>query len=310
MNTESNAVPEPALESQGNAAAVMPATRPLYWSVRRELWESRSIYLAPLGVAALFLVGFAISAVHLPAQMRAAAGLGPMQQRDAIALPYDIAAGLLMVTGMIVGAFYCLDALYGERRDRSSLFWKSLPVSDLTTVLAKASIPLLVLPLLVFAVTVVTQFLMLLLSSGVLAASGQSVATLWRQISFFQMSVLLLYHLLTVHALWHWPLYAWLLLVSAWARRAPFVWAFLPPIAICYLEKIAFNTTHILALLQYRLEGNGMEALTSSGTFPMDPMTQLTPGRFLSSPGLWIGLAFTAAFLAAAVRLRRYRGPI
>ena len=41
-----------------------------------------------------------------------------------------------------------------------------------------------------------------------------------------------------------------------------------------------------------------------------DPMTHLTPGNFLSSPGLWIGLAIAAAFLAAAVRLRRYREPI
>ena len=58
--------------------------------------------------------------------------------------------------------FYCLDALYGERRDRSILFWKSLPVSDLTTVLSKASIPIVVLPLLTFAVTVATQLIMLL----------------------------------------------------------------------------------------------------------------------------------------------------
>ena len=72
-------------------------------------------------------------------------------------MPYSHAAMLLMVTAFIVGVFYCLDALHGERRDRSILFWKSLPVSDLTTVLSKASIPLVVLPLLVFAITVATQ---------------------------------------------------------------------------------------------------------------------------------------------------------
>ncbi len=105
--------------------------------------------------------------------------------------------------------FYCLDALHGERRDRSILFWKSLPVSDLTTVLSKASIPLVVLPLLAFAITVVTQCIMLLLSSAVLLASGLSVATLWTQLSLFQMSLMLLYHLVTVHALWHAPIY-WL----------------------------------------------------------------------------------------------------
>ena len=90
--------------------------------------------------------------------------------------------------------FYCLDALHGERRDRSILFWKSLPVSDLTTVLAKASIPLVILPLLTFAITVAMQWIMLLLSSAVLLASGLSVATLWTQLSLFQMSLMLLYH--------------------------------------------------------------------------------------------------------------------
>ena len=107
-----------------------------------------------------------------------------------------MAAGLIMLTGIVVGVFYCLDALHGERRDRSILFWKSLPVSDLTTVLAKASIPLVILPLLTFAITVATQWLMLLISSAVLLVSGQSVATLWTQLSFLRRSWLLLYHLL------------------------------------------------------------------------------------------------------------------
>ena len=117
-------------------------------------------------------------------------------------MPYDIAAGLMMLTGIIVSVFYCLDALHGERRDRSILFWKSLPVSDRTTVLAKASIPLLVVPLLTSAVAIGMYWVMLLLSSAVVLGSGQSVATLWTQVSFMQMSLLLLYHIFTAHTLW------------------------------------------------------------------------------------------------------------
>jgi ABC-2 type transport system permease protein len=109
--------------------------------------------------------------------------------------------------------------------------------------------------------------------------------------------------------LWYAPLYGWLLLISAWARRAAFLWAALPPLAICAVEKIAFNTTHFAAMLQNRL-GGGAEAVMAPGTLPMDPMTHLTPGNFISSPGLWIGLVIAAGFLAAAVRLRRYQGPI
>ncbi len=309
MNTQANAIPESPLESQVIAPAVISATRRMYWSVRRELWESRSIYIAPLAVAALILVGFLISTIHLPGKMRAALALNPVQQHELIEQPYSFAALLIMATTFIVAVFYCLDALHGERRDRSILFWKSLPVSDLTTVLSKASIPLVVLPLLTFAITVATQFIMLLLSSAVLLGSGLSVATLWTQVSLFQMSLMLLYHLVTVHALWWAPIYGWLLLVSGWARRAAFLWAGLPLLAVGVVEKVAFNSSHFAAILRNRMDG-GAEAVTAPGTFPMDPMTHLTPGHFLGSPGLWIGLAVAAAFLAAVVRLRRYREPI
>jgi ABC-2 type transport system permease protein len=177
-------------------------------------------------------------------------------------------------------------------------------------VLSKASIPFVVLPLLTFAITVATQWIMLLLSTVVLWANGLTAATLWMQLSFFQMSLYLLYHLVTVHALWQAPIYGWLLLVSAWARRAAFLWAVLPLLAIGAVERIAFNTSHVARMLENRFSGGGAEALTMPDTFPMNPMTHLTPGIYLSSSGLWIGVIFTAACLAAAVRLRRHRGPI
>src|ERR1700719_4587151 len=133
MNTHSNAVPEFPLESQVVAPSVLTATRPMYWSLRRELWENRSIYIAPLAVAGVALFGFSLSSIagiwEKPLR------LNPAQPQA----PYDMAAGLMMLTGIVVSVFYCLDALHGERRDRRILFWKSLPVSDLTTVLAKAS---------------------------------------------------------------------------------------------------------------------------------------------------------------------------
>jgi len=301
MNTQSNAMPE-SFDTQGIAPAPMSATQPMYWSIRRELWENRSIYIAPLAVAAVTLFGFLIATMGYAMSVTNLA-----QRRVALEGPYSFAAGVIMATTFVVGVFYSLDALHGERRDRSILFWKSLPVSDLTAVLSKVSIPLVVLPLLTVVVVVATQLIMLLLSSAVLMGSGLSVATLWTPA--FRMSLMLLYHIVTVHVLWHAPIYGWLLLVSGWARRAAFLWAALPPLAICAVEKIAFNTTHFAALLGYRFMG-GAEALTAPGSFPIDPMTQLTPGKFLSTPGLWMGLAVAAALLAAAVRLRRFQGPI
>jgi ABC-2 type transport system permease protein len=304
MNTPSNAIPV-SFDSQRIAPAAMSVTRPMYWSIRRELWENRSIYIAPLAVAAVTLFGFLIATIG-----RAMSVTNLAQRRAVLEEPYTFASLLIMGTTFVVAVFYCLDALHGERRDRSILFWKSLPVSDLTTVLSKASIPLLILPLLTFAITVVLQLTMLLLSGLVLVGSGLSVATLWTHFSFFQMSLMLLYHLVAIHGLWYAPIYGWLLLVSAWARRAAFLWAALPLLAIGIVEKIAFNTSHFGAMLGYRLSGGPEGAAFTAGGMSMDPLTQIHSGQFLISPGLWIGLAIAAAFLAAAVRLRRYREPI
>jgi ABC-2 type transport system permease protein len=283
-------------------------TRPLVWSVRRELWENRSIYLAPPAVAAVVLLGFVISTFGMPARRSAALLLDPAHQRAAIERPFDIAAIMLLLTAFLVGLFYCLDALYGERRDRSILFWKSLPVSDRTTVLAKAGIPLVILPLLTFVTTLITQLLMLLWSTVVLLPSGLA-ATTWTRVPWLQNSLVLLYSLIAI-ALWHAPIYGWMLLVSAWARRAALLWAVLPLLAIGFLEKIAFNSRHFAFMLRNRLIGFFDQAFASKPHGTIDSLSQLTPGRFLSAPGLWIGLIFAAAFLAAAVRLRRYREPI
>ncbi len=306
MSTQSNAMPE--FDSQRIAPAAMSATRPLYWSVRRELWEYRSIYIAPLAAAIVFLLGFFISMLSLRHRMRGVWPLDSAQGRDVFATRYELAAALIMGTGLIVGLFYTLDALYGERRDRSILFWKSLPVSDLITVLSKLTIPIVILPLLSFAITIATQFVMLLLGSIMLLGSGVNIATLWREASFVHVSLVLLYHFLTVHGLWYAPLYGYLLLVSVSVPRAPFLWAFLPPFVICGVEKIAFNTSHFLALLRYRLLGQG--DATAPHSAPPDFMATLIPTHFFSTPGLWTGLVVAAVFLFAAVRLRRSQGPI
>jgi ABC-2 type transport system permease protein len=285
-----------------------PATRPLYWSVRRELWENRSIVLAPLGVAGVVLFGFLISTIGMPERRRAALLLDEAHRQAAIQRPYDMAAMMLLLAAMIVGLFYCVDALYGERRDRSILFWKSVPVSDLTTVLAKASIPLVILPLITFAVVVATQLLMMLLSTAILLPSGLG-GTTWAHLPFLRMSIVLLYGLIAL-VLWHAPMYGWLLLVSGWARRAPLLWAVLPLFAVAALEKVAFNTSYFASLLKYRFMGHLPQAFIFKPGGRIDSLSQLTPGRFLSTPGLWIGLVFAAAFFATAVRLRRSRGPI
>jgi ABC-2 type transport system permease protein len=279
----------------------------MYWSVLREVWENKAIYIAPAIVSAVILLGALISASHLPERRRAAMLLDDARRAAAIQLPYDIVAMALIVTAFIVGFFYCLDGLYSERRDRSVLFWKSLPVSDLTTVLSKICVPLLILPLIIFATVVVTQFVMLLISSAVLMSSGLA-GTTWANFNLLQQSVILAYGLIVI-VLWHAPVYGWALLISGVARRATFLLAVLPPLAIAIFEKITFNTSHFWELLKHRLFGAGDTAFA----FQMHrglSIDHLTPARFLSTPGLWIGLIFAAAFIFAATRLRRYSSPV
>ncbi len=306
MNTQAN----PTSEAPGTTPEPTPRTitglQRLYWSIRRELWENRSIYIAPLAAGGIVLLGFLLLILRIGhvADLSSAAA-APTQ--GVILLPYHVAAGIIMLAAAIVSVFYCLDALHGERRDRSVLFWKSLPVSDLITVLAKASIPLLILPFIAWAVTVFTQLVILILSSTLRLGGAGSAASLWSEAALLPMSGMMLYHLFAVHSLWYAPLYGWLLLVSAWARRATFLWAFLPPLAVVILERIVFNSSHFAELLHRRLSG-GMETGPGiPGSMPIDPGMQITLGRYLATPGLWLGLLLFAAFLAGAVQLRRYR---
>src|ERR1700738_5011298 len=286
-------------------------TRPFYWSVWRELWENHSIYIAPLIVAAVQVFGFAISTIGLAERRRGVLLLDPAHQRAAIEVPYDMAAMMMIFVVFIVGVFYCLDALHGERRDRSILFWKSLQVYDLTTVLSKSIFPWAILPAIAFVLVVCVQLIMLLISSANLLMHGMTPATTWAHFPVIQNWIVMLYGLVAI-ALWHAPIYGWLLLVSGWARRATFLWAVLPFIAIQIFEKITLNTSYFAKLVQHRLMGFAPHAFGfhGQGHPTIDSLSQLTPGTYLSSAGLWLGLVFAAAFLIAAARLRRYRGPI
>lgn len=292
-----------------SAPSATSGTRPWLWSVRRELWENRSVCLVPLIVAAVVLFASLIGMIGLPQRMRTLPA-DPVSLHAVVIRPFSLAPAPIMLATILVGFFYALDALYGERRDRSILFWKSLPVSDLTTVLAKAAIPLVVLPLLGFVLSMVALAVLLVLSTLVLLANGLGAATVWSEVRLVQQPLVMIYGL-TAHALWFAPIYGWLLLVSAWARRMPVLWAVLPPLALGVAERMAFNTSYFVAFLGYRVTGAMEEAFAvDPKAGAIDRLGHLDPAGFMAAPGLWLGLAFTAACLAAAVRLRRYREPL
>ncbi len=304
---------ENASAARETAVSALPATRPLYWSIRRELWENRSIYLAPLIVAAVVLFASLINVTGLPKKVRALAASGGAEQHEQLVKSFGMAPAPIMLATFLVALFYSIDALYGERRDRSILFWKSLPVSDRTTVLAKASVPLVLLPAIAYVLSVAVVLVMVLYATSVLLVNGLSPAPVLRELSLGSQLIIMFYGL-AVHALWFAPIYCWLLLLSVWARRMPALWAALPPLVLLMMERMVSTARPLSSLLKYRLVGGMSEGFTTfrqpAGDSVVERLSELTPLRFLSAPGLWVGLGFAAVCVFTAVRQRRKREPI
>ena len=301
-------------------------TRPFYWSVRRELWEHRSLWMAPLVAAGLILLSFIVSSFQLPGGSQMLARIDAAQLRETATGFYGAVGVVIALTMIVVTWFYCLDALFSERRDRSILFWKSLPVSDVTTVTSKLFVASAVAPSISFAIVVATQLVILLIGTAVILFAGGSPGALWSPMPLLQMTLVMLYGVL-VQAIWFAPFLAWLIFVSAWARRSPALWAGLVPAAVCLFERIAFGTTYLVSVLNGRLAEGLMHAAFAVPALPVEPIaggddfslhfgmpTRLFQSidivQFLSTTEVWVGLAIAAAFTAATVWMRRYREPL
>jgi ABC-2 type transport system permease protein len=315
----------PTRSAQTASAALSANVRPLYWSLRRELWENRSIYIAPSAVALIVLAAALINLMRIPAgavPFHRLLEISPHYLRLASLSLYGVITVILGITAGIVGWFYCLDALFSERRERSVLFWKSLPVSDLTTVLSKVLTGMVVVPLVALVVGVALYFVLMLIASIVLLANGVNAGLLIGNSSFGEAFVVNIYAAIAA-ILWCAPLYAWAIFVSSWVRRATFLWALLPPAAISLAEGLAFGTQHFMTMISSRLSGGLEYAFVASAhaidteefrfepeNFPDPLFSLLDPARFLSQPGLWIGLIVAAVFIAASIWMRRYREPL
>ncbi|QJR12947.1 hypothetical protein DSM104443_04041 [Usitatibacter rugosus] len=288
----------------------MNARSTLVWSLRRELWEHRSLYIAPLVAAGFEVLAFTAHIAKQAAPLQGLSQMDPAKRAFIVAMPYSFSASMILFITFIVALFYCLDALYAERRDRSILFWKSMPVSDRMTVLSKFVVPMAVLPAVAFCVALATQLLIFASSGVVLAAKGVDVGAVWSSLPLGEMTVVMAYGLV-VHALWYAPIYGALLFVSAWAKKAPFLWATLPLFGVFLFERIAFDSSYVYSFLKYRVTGAITEGFVpGAGKSMVLSTAQLDPVRFVSSYGLWVGLALAVAFLAVAIRIRRSREPI
>ena len=305
----------------------------LYWLVRRELWESRAVWVVPLACALIIVACTAIASLRIGYIVVSVDGqaTGVIDHLDASLTPEKAQAivsttlGALTLPFLLVALFtqfvYSLDALYGERRDRSVLFWKSLPVSDAQTVLAKLTVGALVIPLVALVAALATQLLVFTIASVEFAHAPALLGQLWNPAAWGG-SLLVMSYVLVASVLWYLPLLGWLLLVSASVPRSPFLWAVLPPLALCLAEYVALRTTVLFGVLGGRFGGVGLFAYAftdrPSATLtlgrgadamqlPRAVVDLMRPAEFFGSTAVWTGVAVGIGLIAAAIWMRRYR---
>jgi ABC-2 type transport system permease protein len=282
------------------------------WLLRREFWENRAIWIIPAVIGGLTLCAALFGRLEVASQLPTRSFGG--------ALFVAIAATYFAVMS-IYSTWYLLDCLFTDRKDRSVLFWKSLPISDTVTVLSKLGTGLIVIPLVYFAAADLTTLSVAFIVSVRASSLG---GALWRVDLWLQLQVLWLY-LIAVSAVWYLPIAAYLLVISAWAKRAVMLWSILPPLAIALAERWFFGTHRFLNLLADRLFGVVQLAFRTnpgdSAWFDRmmddanrDPQPRiwefLNVSGFLSSPETWAGVAAGAVLVFCAIQLRMRRSEI
>jgi ABC-2 type transport system permease protein len=279
--------------------------------VRREFWEHRALWLAPLVIAGLVALSTAIGRVHIELDDAERLGSSPQALLSIVQL---VLAMPLYITIVFVGCYYLLDCLYAERKDRSILFWKSLPVSDGLTVSAKLLVGLVVVPFGVFALALVADAVYTAILETRVALGNVPRVLNWSTREWVRTEAVMF--LATLFAvLWWAPIAGYLLLVSAWARRAPILWATLPLVLGPVLEWVAFGTRYLLSFIDYRVNGiweilgvGHVNIVSKHGLHPVGTALEVLDLRgAFTAIDLWLGLAATAALVYAAIRIRRYR---
>lgn len=310
------------------------------WLVKRELWENKGMLLwAPLATAAVMIVMVLMALAYGAAghiELNGEIGdvgsitmTGPVKTKvlGAVASGYMAAsAPILMMLGFMV-FFYCLGALYDERRDRSLLFWKSLPLSDRSTVLSKAAVALAVTPLLTMAIGMATSLTLLLMLGTAAAFKGLNLFLPLLTTPDFYLAPLRLLALLPVYMLWALPTVGWLLLVSSWARSKVMLWAVGTPLIsvalLAWLNKM-FQLGWDIEWMMHQLVARLLLSVQPGAWFffeQVDRASLVTEDaqhadlnhvfsqswQTLQHANVWIGVLLGAAMIAGAILIRRHR---
>jgi len=295
--------------------------------IRRELWEHRSIFVTPLAIGLILSLGvlmgegmLATDTAEVNIGIAAASNIGDESHRSAMINGLLSVPSVIILIGMsILVIFYSLDSLYAERKDKSILFWRSLPVTDAETVISKALTGALVIPLVSFAAIIATQLISMILTSiWIMVEGGNAIHLIWAPASLASLWAATLASMLML-SLWFSPFLGWFLFVSAFAKRMPLLLAVLPIIMLPMLENWIFGSRVFFDAFFVRTVAPIREALESAkasfqisenmrvSSFIADPWQALDIGGFFAKPDLWAGLLVSAILITAAIYVRRYR---
>ena len=330
-----------AIPASPAKAPVPHATARFKWLLRREYWENRGGFFWGPVIAGAIIVGLnLILAVIGSIAARRSMGSSGFVFDNADTHEVGQALGA-MGDGMLVGGvivacivlafvvfFYALGCLYDDRRDRSILFWKSLPVSDSQMVLSKLAWALVLAPVLAVAIGLLIGLALWLISALTITVNGVPAA----HAVFTQSHPLRIIGgvlaCLPVYMAWALPTIGWLMFCSAAARSKPFLWAVLVPVLACVvismttiLPGVAIAHDRVWYTLAYRgllsaVPGawfptiSGVVDSSSAINTPDDLAGAINLARSwqaFASADLWIGAVVGIALIAAAIRLRRWR---
>lgn len=283
------------------------------WLMKREFWENRAIWIVPALIAAAQTLAVLFGRVDMD-------DMPSPDQTQAMGGSVLFAFGITFFVAMnIYSTWYLLDCLYADRKDRSILFWKSLPISDTKTVLAKLFTALISIPVVYFLAADVSTLLMAFIVS--VRAHATIGSALWQPDLWLQLQALWLYLIVTT-AIWYLPFVGYLLVISAWAKRGVMLWSIVPPLGLFLLERWFFGTHVVGTLLQSRAfdylaiafhDASDHDAWKTTVigdgkmTIPESVWRLLDPVDFISSPATWVGVAVGIAFIVAAIQLRLRR---
>jgi ABC-2 type transport system permease protein len=289
-----------------------------YWLLRREFWEHRAIVIAPIITGVVILIGALTRWIIQPAQDPT---VDPEKLADVALLLMSWFALPFFIVNGFVAIFYLMDSLYGERKDRSVLFWRSLPVSDTAVVTAKLTTGLVLAPLVAALVAALSLPVITFVFRGYFAGQHFSaLPIMWNPAHFFQAMILWVYAT-AVCVLWFLPVAAWFLAVSAWAPKNPFLWGLVPPAALIAIERLLRGSSWVGDQLSDRLQGwvslafdtstkgvdHGVKFNGGHVHVPANLLDWIDPRPLLASPRLWVGIAVGLLFVFLAVQGRRYR---